>query len=42
MIEPAEEKAAVMALESLNPGVIFVSASSPSDFVTDSILIDYF
>ena len=40
----AEEKAAVMALESLNPGcpVIFVSASSPSDFVTDSILIDYF
>ena len=44
VIEPAEEKAAVMALESLNPGcpVIFVSASSPSDFVTDSILIDYF
>ena len=33
-----------MALESSNPGcpVIFVSASSPSDFVTDSILIDYF
>ncbi len=31
VIEPAEEKAAVMALESLNPGcpVIFVSASSP-------------
>ena len=44
VIEPAEEKAAVMALESLNPGcpVIFVSASSPGDFVTDSILIDYF
>ena len=43
VIEPAEEKAAVIALESLNPGcpVIFVSASSPSDFVTDSILIDY-
>ncbi len=43
VIEPAEEKAAVMALESLNPGcpVIFVGASSPSDFVADSIFIDY-
>lgn len=44
VIEPAEAKTAVMDLESLNPGcpVIFVGASSPSDFVTDSILIDYF
>ncbi len=44
VIEPAEEKAAVMDLESLNPGcpVIFVGSSSPSDFVTDSIFIDYF
>lgn len=44
VIEPAEEKAAVMNLESLNPGcpVIFVGSSSPSDFVTDSIFIDYF
>ena len=44
VIEPAEEKAAVMALEGFKsrmPGD-FVGASSPSDFVTDSILIDYF
>lgn len=44
VVEPAEAKGAVMALEGLNPGcpVIFVGASSPSDFVTNSILIDYF
>lgn len=44
VIEPVEEKKAVMDLEGLKPGcpVIFVGASSPSEFVTDSLFIDYF
>ena len=43
VIEPVEEKTAVMDLEGLKPGcpVIFVGASSPSEFVTDSLFIDY-
>lgn len=42
ILEPVFEGAAVMDLEAMKPGcpVIFLRASSPSDFVADSIRVD--